>query len=187
MFLPTHFWLIVASTVISIIVLGRALLRRGRVPVAYLCPLTGLAGADKGQASYYLMLLTPIFTVIHHIITVFLPTYRPSHLEFDASPKGATFSKPITPPTHTNPVYLAFLILISVLWSMSMVTTFYVVGWNVASGVRGIVRNTGPLECAFGVVETGISWAIFAMCMNQRIFVTMASPPPRNPASGSSV
>ena len=116
------------------------------------------------------MLLTPIFTIIHHTIILFLPTYRPSHLEFDASPKGATFSKPIPPPTHTDRVYLAFLILISVLWSMSVMTTFYVVGFNVANEVKGIVRATGPAECAFGIIETGISWAIFVMCMNQRIF-----------------
>ena len=180
-----HFWLIVASTVISVIILCKALLRRGRVLVAYLCSLTGLASADKGQASYYLMLLTPTFTIIHHTIIIFLPTYRPSHLEFDASPKGATFSKPITPPTHTERVYLAFLALISVLWSMSLMTTFYVVGWNVANEVGGLVRRTGPVECAFGVVETGISWAIFGLCLNQRIFVTMASLSPSNPAPGA--
>jgi len=116
------------------------------------------------------MILTPVFTIIHHTIIIFLPTYRPSHLEFDASPKGATFSKPITPPTHTGPVYLTFLILISVLWSMSVMTTFYVVGMDVADQVEGLVRQTGPAECAFGIVETGISWAIFVMCMNQRIF-----------------
>ena len=116
------------------------------------------------------MILTPVFTIIHHTIIVFLPTYRPSHLEFDASPKGATFSKPITPPTHTDRVYLSFLILISLLWSMSVMVTFYVVGMNVANQVKGVVRQTGPVECAFGVIEAGISWAIFVMCMNQRIF-----------------
>jgi len=116
------------------------------------------------------MILTPVLTIIHHTIIVFLPTYRPSHLEFDASPKGATFSKPITPPTHTDRVYLSFLILISLLWSMSVMTTFYVVGMNVANQVEGPVRHTGPAECAFGAVEAGISWAIFVMCMNQRIF-----------------
>ncbi|KAF9644962.1 hypothetical protein BDM02DRAFT_3121046 [Thelephora ganbajun] len=158
MFLLAHFWIIVASTVISLVILG-------------------LAGADKGQASYYLMLLTPVFTIIHHTVIVFLPTYRPSHLEFDASPKGTTFSKPITPPTHTGHVYLAFLILISALWSTSVMTTFYVVGLNVANEVKGIARYTGPAECAFGVVETGISWAIFVMCMNQRIFRYDGVPP----------
>jgi len=170
MFLLTHFWLIVASTVISIVVLGKAPSRWGRVFVVHLHSLLGLAGADKGQASFYLMLLTPIFTIIHHAIIVFLPTYRPSHLEFDASPKGATFSKPITPPTHTDTIYLAFLILISILWSMSVMTTFYVVGLNIGSDVRGVVRDTGPAECAFGLIETGISWVIFVMCVNQRIF-----------------
>jgi len=151
MFLLTHFWFIVASAVISLVVLG-------------------LASADKGEASFYLMLLTPTFTIIHHAIIVFLPTYRPSQLEFDASPKGATFSKPITPPTHTGRVYLAFLILISVLWSMSVMTTFYLTGLNVGKDVKGVARRTGPAQCAFGAVETGISWAIFVMCMNQRIF-----------------
>lgn len=151
MFLLTHFWLIVISAIISVIVLG-------------------LAGADKGQASFYLMLLTPALTIIHHFIIVFLPTYRPSHVEFDASPKGATFAQPITPPTHTGRVYLSFLVLVSVLWSMSVMTTFYVMGSNVASGVPGIVRRTGPAQCAFGIIETGISWAIFVMCLNQRIF-----------------
>jgi len=151
MFLLTHFWLIVVSAILSLIVL---------------C----LAGADKGQASFYLMLLTPIFTIIHHVFIVFLPTYRLSHLEFDASPKGATFSKPVTPPSHTDLVYLAFLILISVMWSMSVMTTFFVMGWTCGSGTKGIVRHTGPAECAFGIIETGISWAIFVMCVNQRIF-----------------
>ena len=132
--------------------------------------LVGLAGADKGKASFYLMLLTPIFTIIHHTIIVFLPTYRPSHLEFDSSPKGATFAQPIPPPTHTDPVYLSFLVLVSVLWSMSVMTTFYVVGFSVAGEVTGIERHTGPVECAFGIVETGISWAIFVMCLNQRVF-----------------
>lgn len=132
--------------------------------------MTGLAGTDGGKASFYLMLLTPIFTIIHHTIILFLPTYRPSHLEFDASPKGATFAKPITPPTHTGRVYLAFLILISMLWSVSVMTTFYLTGFIAGKHVRGIVRYTGPVECAFGVIETGISWGIFVMCMNQRIF-----------------
>ena len=116
------------------------------------------------------MLLTPIFTIVHHTIIVFLPTYGPSQIEFDASPKGATFSKPITPPMHTDRVYLAFLVLVSVLWSMSVVVTFYVVGTNVGGNVEGIVRHTGPAECAFGVLEAGVSWMIFVMCMNQRIF-----------------
>lgn len=170
MFLLTHFWFIVASTVTSIVVLGETFSRYGHVFVAHLRSLTGLAGADKGQGSYYLMLLTPIFTIIHHTTIVFLPTYRPSHLEFDASPKGAAFSKPITPPTHTDRVYLAFLILVSALWSMSVMVTFYVVGMNAANKAEGVVKYTGPAECAFGIVEAGISWVIFVMCMNQRIF-----------------
>ena len=170
MFLLMHFWLIVASTIISLVVLGEAFLRQGHIPASYHCSLTGLAGADKGQASYYLMLLTPTLTIVHHTIIVFLPTYCPSHLEFDASPKGTTFSKPIPPPTHTDCVYLAFLILISLLWSMSVMSTFYVLGMNIGSGVMGIVRHTGPAECAFGIIEAGISWVIFVMCMNQRIF-----------------
>ena len=116
------------------------------------------------------MFLTPAFTIIHHIIIVFLPTYRPSHLEFDASPKGATFSKPITPPTHTDSLYLTFLILISTLWSMSVMVTFYVLGMNAANGIKGLVMYTGPTECTFGIIEAGVSWTIFVMCMNQRIF-----------------
>lgn len=139
-------------------------------PGPLLPSFTGLACADKGEASFYLMLLTPGFTIIHHTIIVFLPTYRPSHIEFDASPKGAAFSEPITPPTHIGRVYLAFLVLISVLWSMSVMTTFYLTGLNVGSHAKGVERYTGPAECAFGVIETGISWAIFVMCMNQRIF-----------------
>ena len=136
----------------------------------YLRLLSGLASADKGQASFYLMLLTPAFTIIHHAIVIFLPTYRPSHLEFDASPKGAAFTHPIPPPTHTDRVYLAFLVLVSFLWTMSVMTTFYIVGFNVANEVKGLVRHTGPAECGFGIIETGISWAIFVMCLNQRIF-----------------
>lgn len=116
------------------------------------------------------MLLTPAFTIIHHIIIIFLPTYRPSHLEFDAFPKGVTFPRPVIPPIHTGHVYLAFLVLISVLWSMSVLSTFYLAGLNVGEEVVGISRYTGPIECALGVVETGISWVIFVMCMNQRIF-----------------
>ena len=170
MFLMTHFRLMVASTITSIIVLGEFFLRRDRISPPYLRFLTGLAGADKGQASFYLMLLTPVATIIHHIIVIFLPTYRPSHLEFDASPKGATFVQPIPPPMHTDPVYLSFVALVSLLWSMSVMATFYVVGSNAASGTKGVVRHTGPAECAFGIIETGISWAIFVMCLNQRIF-----------------
>jgi len=170
MFLLTHFWLIVASVITSLIVLCESFLRLTPALVSYFRPLTGLAGADKGRASFYLMILTPILTIIHHTIILFLPSYRPSHLEFEASPKGATFSKQIPPPTHTEPVYLAFLILISVMWSMSVMTAFYVMGWNFGSGIGGIVKHTGPAECAFGIIETGISWAIFVLCVNQRIF-----------------
>jgi hypothetical protein len=170
MFLLTHFWLIVASAIISATVLGEGFVRRGRPFFAYLRLLAGLAGADKGQASFYLMLLTPTFTIIHHAVIIFLPTYRPSHIEFDASPKGATFSQPIQPPMHTAHVYLAFLVLVSLLWTMSVMTTFYVVGSNFAGQVNGVVRKTGPAECAFGVIEAGISWVIFVMCLNQRIF-----------------
>lgn len=169
MFLLTHFWLIVASAIISVIVLGEDFVRWG-CPFIHPPWLAGLAGADKGQASFYLMLLTPTFTIIHHSIIVFLPTYRPSHIEFDAFPKGATFSQPIQPPMHTGRVYLAFLVLVSLLWTMSVMTTFYVVGSNVAGQVNGVVRKTGPAECAFGVIEAGISWVIFVMCLNQRIF-----------------
>lgn len=136
----------------------------------HLACLQGLASADKGQASFNLMLLTPIITVVHHTIVVFLPTYRLSHVEFDASLKGGAFAQPITPPTHTERIYLAFLILASILWSMSVVTTFYVVGFNVASGATGVVMYTGPLECAFGFVEASISWVMFVTCLNQRIF-----------------
>ena len=177
MFLLTHFWLIVASAIISIVVLGEASLGWSYIWIAYLRSLTGLAAADKGQGSYYIMLLTPIFTIVHHIIIVFLPTYRPSHLEFDSTPKGTTFPRPVTPPTHTDAVYLAFLVLISTLWSISVMITFYIVGFNVAGEVEGIVRHTGPVECAFGVIETGISWAIFVMCLNQRIFRYDGIPP----------
>lgn len=130
---------------------------------------TGLASADKGQASFYLMMLTPILTIIHHIVILFLRAYRPSNLQSDASPKRATFVPPLPPPTHTYRVYLAFLVLVSALWSMSVLTTFYVVGFNVGSGAEGILRQTGPVECAFGIIETGISWAVFVMCWNQRM------------------
>ena len=170
MFLLTHFWLIVVSTGISLVVLGEAFSRRDDVLASHHSSLTGLASADKGQASYYLMLFTPIFTIVHHIIILFLPTYRPSHLDFDASPKGATLSKPSAPPTHAGGVYLAFLILISVLWSVSVLTTFFLTGLNVGREVKGTLR-TGLAECAFGVIETGVSWVIFVMCMNQRVFL----------------
>ena len=149
----------------------------GSCPVAYPCSLIGLAGIDKGQASFYLMLLTPAFTIIHHTIIVFLPTYRPSQIEFEVSPKGPNFSKPTTAPTHTGGVYLSFLILISTLWSISMMATFYVLGANVANRAEGPVKRTGPAECAFGVVEVGISWAIFVLCMNQRMFRYDGIPP----------
>ena len=145
---------------------------------AYRPTLTGFAGADKGQASFYLMLLTPTFTIIHHIIILFLPTYRPSHLAFDASPNGAAFPKPSTPPTHTGAVYLAFLILISALWTGSVLTTLFLAGLNVGREVEGMSRQTGPIECAFGAVETGISWVIFVKCMNQRIFRCDGIPSP---------
>ena len=129
------------------------------------------------------MLFTPIFTIIHHMIILFLPTYRPSQLEFDSLPKGATFSDPSTPPTHTEGVYLAFLVLISTLWSMSVLTTFFLAGLNIGREIEGISRQTGPIECAFGAVETGISWTIFVLCMNQRIFRCGARvpPPPSKP------
>ena len=178
MFLLTHFWLIIASTIISVVVLGKVFLRRVCVLLPYLRLSAGLAGADKGQASFYLMLLTPIFTIIHHAIVLFLPTYRPSHLGFDASLKGPTFAQPIQPPNHTARVYLAFLVLVSVLWTMSLLTTFYLVGSNAANEVKGLVRQTGPVECAFGIIETGISWVIFVMCLSQRIFRYQGLPAP---------
>lgn len=115
------------------------------------------------------MLLTPITTIVHHAIVLFLPNYRPSHLDFEAPPKSSGLVHPVPPPTHTGRVYLAFLVLVSMLWSMSVMTTFYVVGFNVASEVKGIVRHTGPVECAFGIIEAGISWTIFVICLNQRV------------------
>lgn len=49
-------------------------------------------------------------------------------------------------------MYLVSLVFISVLWFMSVTTTFYFVDLNFGKGTEGVARCTGPTECAFGVI-----------------------------------
>jgi hypothetical protein len=139
-FVTVYFWLTVASTLLSILILI-------------------LAGVDHGKSSFYLMLLTPSFTIIHHAIIIFIPTYMPQQFEE---------KRPSNVPIHATKTYIAFLGLLSGLWTLSTLLTFYAVGMNIAHNVSPPTQRTGAAECFFGVCETGVSWAALALCVKER-------------------
>lgn len=139
-FVTVYFWLTVASAVLSTILLI-------------------LAGVDRGTSSFYLLLLTPSVTIIHHAIIVFLPTYMPQQF---------TEKRPGTLPTHATKTYISFMGLISGLWTLSTLLTFYAVGMNIAHHNPKTNQHTGAAECVFAVIETGVSWAMLALCIKER-------------------
>jgi magnesium-transporting ATPase (P-type) len=121
-----------------------------------------LAGVDHGTSSFYLMLIVPTITIIHHIFIMFFPTYKADI--FSKEYKGSTR----TLPTHAMKSYLAMLCLLSVLWTFATMITFYAVGMNVARKKPHANVHTGGAECAFGLFEIAVSWTMFALCIKER-------------------
>jgi len=120
-----------------------------------------LAGVDHGNSSFYLMLLTPSLAIIHHAVIVFIPTYMEQ--QFTGS-KAAHML-----PTHATITYIAVLGVLSALWTLSTLFTFYAVGMNIAKKSPHTNESTGSAECVLGVFETGVSWVMFALCVNERV------------------
>jgi hypothetical protein len=122
-----------------------------------------LAGVDHGTSSFCLMLIAPALTIIHHVAIVFIPTYTVEDL---SSPKG-----PGAMPIHTTKLYMAILCFLSVFWTISTVIAFYATGMNIASKKPGTNPHTGGAECAFGLFETTVAWAMLILCIRERMIL----------------
>lgn len=140
-FVTVYFWLTVASAALSIILLI-------------------LAGIDRGTSSFYLLLLSPSLTIIHHAIIVFLPTYMPQ--QFTGEKRTGTL------PPHATKTYISFMGLLSGLWTLSTLLTFYAVGMNIAHHNPNTNQHTGAAECVFAVFECGVSWTMLILCVKER-------------------
>jgi len=141
-----------------------------------------LAGVDRGVSSYYLMLIIPSLTLIHHAFVLFFPAYPHDGDPQQADAEAANFPKL---PVHAKKLHLGLLFVLSISWTLATAITTYVLVTIHLFGMKNLKTPTSPwhstdiylagAQCTIGLVECILSWVIFVICCGERSRMIAAS------------